>query len=378
MCVLCYCFPGQKKEEIVGDIHVYRIKKDYFWGIEGRSRTPNCKNKLNAFLTRFQTRLKQIVYLPFFPNYEPLAIHRIKKAAINIIDSQNIDAVVADYNGIDTLMGGLYAAQKRKRKFSPIFWDSLSAGIRARYVSKKYNDKKRTNMELKVISASDVAMMLISHKDFLIEKYKNHPDILAKMCFIDIPTFSPLKVAGSKAPTACDCIKLLFLGNILGAERNPLPLLLALKKLELDIQFDCFTPNFNDSILSEYSRRFPFLKLHKPIDLSLLPEQMRESDFLVNFGVKTKGVLSSKIFTYFSSGKPVISTCLSEQEACVPYVTKYPLGFVFNDNDTPIAELKAFLLENKGETLDPTTLKTTFIENTPDFFWQKISEIIKD
>lgn len=45
--VLCYRFPGQKKHEVVDGVEIHRIKKDWFWPIEGLARYPSRSNRFN-------------------------------------------------------------------------------------------------------------------------------------------------------------------------------------------------------------------------------------------------------------------------------------------------------------------------------------------
>lgn len=376
--VLCYRFPSQKEKEIIGNVTVYRIKKDYFWTIEGKARTPGYRNKANALLTRLITRLRQVLYLPFFPNYEPLAVNNIRKAACRIIEKESIQAVFADHNGVDTILGGERASKKKNVPFFPIFWDSMSRGKRARFVSKKYNDFKKEKLELEIIEQSKRAFMLKPFVNSEKLKYSSYPSLYKKIVFIDIPFFSPESYKAENIDHKKDKVRMVFLGNITGPGRNPKPFLDSLYKTKLNIHFDCFTADFSSSELKKYSKEYVFFHLHSPIPESQINKEIQSADILVNIGVSTPNVISAKIFTYFSTGKPVISTCPNSHEACLPYIKKYPLGFAFDDNSQSVEKLKLFILENGGKTLDPRKLKKDFAENTPEFFWQKVTAILQD
>lgn len=366
VCVLCYRFPGQEKEEEVDGVKVYRIEKDWFWPIEARSRCPGKVNQINLFLTRFVTRVRQCLYLPYFPLYDVAGCSRLAKAGKKIVKSEGVDAVFADFNGADTLLAGYKICQKAKAEFYPIFWDCLYDGFRSKYVTRRFNDRKKLALEIRIIKASSKTIMLEGDREKASSRYESRPDLFNKLAYIEVPYLDVIRDDWEPKNNG----KLIFIygGAIRG--RNLEPLLNCLSEINLPIEFDVYSERYNDAPLLSLKKKYPFLRLAKPLPTSSFVQRCLKSDYLVNFGVSNASAISSKIFLYFSTCKPVISTCPIKNEASKKYVERYPLGHLFDEKEPDLQSLKDFLTTAQGKKADPKVVEKEFRQNDPHYFWR--------
>ena len=97
---------------------------------------------------------------------------------------------------------------------------------------------------------------------------------------------------------------------------------------------------------------------------------MEACDFLVNIGNTIPNMVPSKIFTYFATGKPIISFETSRKSAENRYFDRYPAKFmIYNEDDSAAAasSLGRFLSESKGRQCDTEEIRRLYEANTTDY-----------
>ena len=98
----------------------------------------------------------------------------------------------------------------------------------------------------------------------------------------------------------------------------------------------------------------------------------RKAHVLINLGNKESAVIPSNIFEYMSYGKPIISTYSIDDEACIPYLNKYPLSLLLDERETDLKKqrkiLEEFILDVKGKSVDFKEIKDIFKNNMPETF----------
>lgn len=115
-------------------------------------------------LNRIFMRIKQVLFVPLFPFYEPVLAFRFKLKARKLYDKILFDIVLAEHNGLDTVYAGWKLKQKKNTVFIPVFWDSLSGGFRPKYLPKGFVDRRKEKLEEKIVNDSDCAIMMQSHE----------------------------------------------------------------------------------------------------------------------------------------------------------------------------------------------------------------------
>ena len=89
-------------------------------------------------------------------------------------------------------------------------------------------------------------------------------------------------------------------------------------------------------------------------------------------------MIPCKIFEYMSTGNKIISFTHSEMDSSLPYMKKYPLALIIQEddflNDKNIELILDFIL-NENSCPDSEMLEKIFIKNTPKFFVESIERL---
>lgn len=95
---------------------------------------------------------------------------------------------------------------------------------------------------------------------------------------------------------------------------------------------------------------------------------MQKADILVNIGNSIINQMPSKIFEYFSSGKPIINICKTDQCPTLPYTKKYPncISVIESDDiDESLCEhLELFIKQSRAKRIPYEKVVDLFPENT--------------
>ena len=106
------------------------------------------------------------------------------------------------------------------------------------------------------------------------------------------------------------------------------------------------------------------------VPTDLLPTLYEQYDCLLSIGEIPGKQLSSKIFGYMASGKPIVHIYHSDNDANLPYLAGYPLALTLKDDEAALsgntAMLCRFLLWSRGRKLDFPTVCELMRECTPE------------
>lgn len=377
--VLSYGVSGYPIEEFVNGVFVHRFKRNIFFDYYVRNRTSkSVMYKLLRLASRFILRIKQILFFPIFPNYEPLHTYNFEIAARSLHKKFNFDIVFSEFNGIDSLYAGL-AVRKTNQNviFIPLCWDSISGGRLANFMPKALCLKLRRRAEVNVMKYADAAIVMRSSKSFH-DKYTSKYSYYSKLIFLDVPYFI-IRGGESLNNPVGNTVKMLFAGTM--ADRTPKPLfdVLSCLNYRFDFLFVC-TSEFHTKLMN-------YNNLYRNISIKCLPymsheelvEYQKRSDILVNFGVSNFNAVSGKIFDYMSTGKPIVSTAKADGDACIPYLNRYPLAFVlkeYNELDYNVGQFENFLKKIRQCKVDIAEIQDQFVENSPKTYIKTFEEIV--
>lgn len=106
------------------------------------------------------------------------------------------------------------------------------------------------------------------------------------------------------------------------------------------------------------------------VPADMLPALFEEHDCLLSIGELPGKQLSSKIFGYMASGKPIVHIYHTDDDANLPYLAKYPLALTIMDDESKLPEntsrLCRFLLWARGKKLNFDVVSETMCECTPE------------
>ncbi len=372
--VLCYRFPGQNKHQIEGNIEIFRVFKDEFWWIERVARSPR-GGTFSKFVTKIIYRIRQVLYLPLFPNYEPIAELVLASKAKQIIRKLGVTKLFADFNGVDTLLGGRKASKKTGIDFYPIFWDGMSFGQRSRYIPKRMNDKRKKRLESKIIMDSKCAIFLDSCKEKINSDYSNCSEIFGKIRFIGLPLFDTTSVGCPVANDKGEMIQITYGGSLNNRDFSTLLNAIndssASKRIEVG-----FYPTIGSVEDIKKISAFGFVAIHRCLSVSEFEKKCIESDILVAAGIKNPYLPSSKVFQIISFGKPLIYLCRNPKDCLLDAVKQYPLSYiVYEDDGGKTAQgVVPFILQNFSSSVPASTIENIYYKNTPRAFWKTVDD----
>ncbi|MBQ5327038.1 MAG: hypothetical protein J6K80_07535, partial [Oscillospiraceae bacterium] len=101
------------------------------------------------------------------------------------------------------------------------------------------------------------------------------------------------------------------------------------------------------------------------------------ADVLVNISNTVDNQVPSKIFDYFSMGKPVLNVQKIPDCPAQPYFDRYPLRFTLKENETADTEkLKQFLFKTKGARIDYSQVAQIYSGATVDTVASQLADAI--
>ena len=379
--VLSYGVSGYPLEENVDGVFVHRFRRGFLFDLCVKNRaSKSFFYRILDKINRILLRVKQIIFIPIFPNFGPLHTLHYEREAIKLHEKYKFDIILSEFNGIDSVYAGL-AVKKRDKDITyiPLCWDSISGGRLVGFLPRNLCLKLRRRAENKVMKFADVAVVMRSSKPFH-EKYTSEYSYYNKLFYLDVPYFVVREKSSEKKKLG-RTIRMLYSGTM--TDRSPKPLfdILSRTPWNFDFLFICHSEfhsklqEYNDIYSNISVRCLPYMSHEE------LSKYQEESDVLVNFGVSNLNAVSGKIFDYMTTGKAIISTAKFENEACIPYLKKYPLAFVlyeYADKNSNTQKTIEFLGKIDNVVVDVNKIRDEFVENDPktyaDFITQKIEE----
>jgi len=383
---LAYRFHGQPLYEEINGFRVHRFKRGKWWNLYTYARDNEYKwqYKIIVKLNRLYMRFRQLFCIPIYPNYEPLLAKLVAKEAIKLHSIENFDLVVAEHSGRDTLYAGMKLKQfNPKVKLVSILWDPLSGRVPAKYLPKKYAQKRILTDEINLLSESDRIIALESNREYQ-ERYSINKPFYKNLRFLDIPGIIPhVKKKLLEDFTVNGMINILYSGILSIPDRDPSILIkiLSQSKYASRINIMFFSAGIEGMekakiALKEFQGKY---LIHPYVQKQLLDTIAENSDFLLNIGGPNPRMVPSKIFEYLSLGKPIISTYYIDNESSKNYLDTYSLALCL-DIRKPINEcvkiLDYFIESKLNSVVDFDKIKELYPKNTPQVFLEVFKEIL--
>ena len=286
-----------------------------------------------------------------------------------VVEEKNIDTVICVHLPIETLIAGV----KLKEKYPNLncisyMLDSLSGGFTPGLLPERFCRLRKIKWENNLLSRFDCAVLMEASRPHHEAKckrllwYKN-------AIYLDIPL---LKVNDTDShKKAKDKATVAFCGLLDFPARN-VPLLLNVIEVQenSDIEYVLVgSSNISDKLKNNSPANVRYMGFlpHKSIADILL-----EADIFLNLGVTVPSAISGKIFEYMSYGKPIISTYSIDNEACLPYLKKYPCALLIDEREKDIKnqakKLEEFIIKNKDTRVNVNKIEEIFYNNTPKAF----------
>ena len=219
----------------------------------------------------------------------------------------------------------------------------------------------------------------------LLESYKNHPQyskFAYKMYPLEFPNIKkPYISEKSVIDFDENYANILFCGIVADEYRNPKEVLKYIcslidsgKKIRV-----YFLGTDDSAVLNEYIKKYPRnVFFHDKVSVEKAFATMDKADILLNISNTLSNQVPSKIFDYFSMGKPILN--LQQTDSCPAqrYFDKYPLSFTVKSGEkTDLSRLAEFIFGAKNKRIDFEKTEKIYFEATEDYAADKILSVIK-
>lgn len=380
----CLCMKNCESPafEIIDGVGVYRINGPLsyrFTQITSKSKQSRLLI-LISYIIFLCNRIKVLFLYPIYPLTTPLFAFKLFRKARQLYLKEQYDVVVPVFQTFSNIWAG--AMLKKcypKIKLILYYLDILSGGVPPKVFSDKWLMEKTFRWEKLFFDKADLIIIMKSYQKHYnkepFEKYQS------KIYYGDFPLLvkkdTITKLERGNIRTNC---RFVLAGLVQRSMRNPDYLFTLLTKLNrhVTIQFDFCGRHDCQELVQKLSKDLKgVFYFHGQISTKDADKMINDADILLSIGNSFDTAVPSKIFSYMSTGKPILHVYSSENDSALCYLKQYPLSILIYEDWNKIDENTEVLIDfikKKYDLLDFNTISNMFPENTPGAF---IREIVK-
>lgn len=200
--------------------------------------------------------------------------------------------------------------------------------------------------------------------------------VLSKIHVLEYPNIAQIRCEEPVLPPPDGKIRCVFTGKLYADIRSP------------DYAFSLFRAlGTEETELHIYGRLPPDagplpdnVVFHGEVPTAQANAQMLSADVLVNIGNTVTNLMPSKIFTYMSSGRPILNLYKKDDCPTLGYLSDYPLALSVRETpepeETDIERIRTFLRNAKGKSVPFDTVADTFRSCTSSFVGEEVYRIL--
>jgi len=371
--VIAHRGKNENFQEYYEGISIHRINKrlDEKLLEYGKRKDGRTLGKISYKAAGVVRKILKLVFIPWFPLASPFAVYRYYKKAYSLNKKHRLDCIIAVFNPDEPLFAGaLLKKQLKEVKYGAYILDSLIYLSGQNYLPSGLRNKLSWKFEKMVYETADRVYNMECHRlHHQSEKYLPYKN---KMVFLDTPLYSPRRPFLSNKLYDSNIKHLVYMGSLFKDFRNPNYLYRLFKEINKsgEFQLHFYTRgSCEDELLKYQAESNGTVIKHGFVSHNEIDNIMANSDFLINIGVSNSTAISSKIFDYMSTGKPIIHLYYLDDDVNLNYFLKYELCLtikmdekIFNENAN---RLKEFLNKTHGKIIKQGELLETFKKNYP-------------
>lgn len=357
---------------------IYKVKPRIFFIL--REYSERGKNKLLKWLCKylalFIQKFKRIIYFPFYPLISIVSTKRYVKKALEIVEKEKIDCVVAVFQPYETLI----AADKIKEKNKDIkeiiyILDTLSNEKNDNSFINRYKKRKGQASEKKYFKKADLIISMRCHEKKMSDSF--YDAFRSKLFYSDIPLLRKLSNVNKNTEFDKKYINITYTGTIDRARRNPTNICNLIKAYNEEYPQKICAHFFSRGDCEDILDRYESIVRHGFVPNEVSVSALFNSDAIISIEAKNSDMISAKIFEYMSTNKKIIHFYESENDILLSYLKKYNNTlFIKTTEDTKenIKKINSFLNKPVNKSIN---LENVFLENTPGHTANMISNVIE-
>lgn len=350
-------------------------KKDGLTGTTTYGRLYTIVSELNNKKGRISTLVKEIFKWPV--NY-PNDILAYRRAVEYMIKKYGYDAVI-------TVMKPIESALACSTVSNVILYelDSITNNGENNRGWRKFFRYRTIKFERQIYDNARYIFHLKCHSDYYSKVfYDRYRD---KWEFTDIPHIVDEEYVFQKNSNGR--IKIVYTGSLLNPRNDPHYSVELLKKLSNHRDIECrfFSRGNCENILANANKEtHGMIRNCGYVSQDKLKNEMQNADVFLSIGFMHSGEVTSipsKIFSYMSTGKPIIHVRGSDNDTGIPYLEKYENAVIIDPKeniDINVEKVLSFLNSNLGKRLDIENIRSLFPMNTPEYTAKRIIDIISE
>lgn len=329
------------------------------------------QHKSNMFMRGFHkiySLFRALLVAPLYPNAARIRVHNILKLSRKIIQKYGINTVIGTclpYDGIAAAIT-LKKEYGDKIKVVTYHFDILSTPnneIGNIYRFKKQRFAEAFDKELKIVD-----------KVFLPETARDLHQGKKNIEFIGLPVYIPgrLPKIGSQFVFSQNVYNIVYIGSLDIRNRSVQPAINWLRLLNQEskkkyvLHIWGALADADTQIIIEKNK--DLVEYHGTLENSKVKAVMSEADLLLNISnLLLYKLLPSKIFTMFSTGKPIVNIVNNMEDCALPYFRKYDNVLSINSKCIDIMESNPQHLIGRKVNADEF-----FIDYTPSVISNKL------
>lgn len=259
--------------------------------------------------------------------------------------------------------------------------DSLSGGFIPRFLPEKFARKRKLIWENNLFKKLNKAILMQSSR-------KHHEDHLSmeewydNAVYLDIPLLEKKQVSMQCNKDELHRAVITFCGLLNDPYRHVRHFVEIAKRCKQYRFVFAGSSNIETELNEIQNEEDSNIVYLGQIQHSEVEKLLSKSDVLLNLGVTVPSAISGKIFEYMSYGKPIVSTYSIDDEACIPYLSKYQLGLLIDERtgnvEQQAEQLCNFVEKTKERRVDFSTVEKIFYNNTPQAFVDYLEKVTQE
>lgn len=365
---------GQQKYENINGVNIYRADPGMIWRklYENQAASTSAQRRRYAIVNRLSA-LNGLLHAFRYPLLSTKQVRNMAKCARQAISGEVPNYIICVYHKMSDVLAGIRLKKKYpSAKLILYTLDAISGGwipniLHSRKIP--YNSLKR--WEKYFFSNIDMMFAMEAHRSYYeTDEYQPYKSLIE---YLDIPL---LNVSPQKIDRKTDKMHFVFTGSMCKDTANPYYFLQLLEHLPY-VVFDIYgmvSRDISDEIENHplYNSR---LFMHGKVEHDKVMDIQKRADVLVNFGNANPNMIPCKIFEYMSTCHKIISFTHAETDSSLPYIQKYPLGLIVEEDEEKTKEQAQCIenfLKDSANLADPAQVEKMFIKNTPAYFVDRI------
>ena len=232
-----------------------------------------------------------------------------------------------------------------------IFDDFVDSGsLHVLNFARDLKRRRHLNLERKMLSSSDAIFSMHPLRSHFLSSFEK--PLFDKIIFLEHPLLFPPVTKNDHVENSA--LRLVYTGSLIRNVREPEYLIRLLKSLKVSspVQVDFYVMgNAAESIKTEQVGHI-YLNNFGRVSKFEADAAVQAADILLNLGEAKGKQVSSKVFEYMSTGKPIIHLAFVEHDAVAQIISAYPRAICINqsrfDFSSDLKKIENFILEMRG------------------------------